>query len=583
MCGIGGVVSFRVPPRALRERALTIQRRLRHRGPDGQGDALTDHAALVHTRLILRDAQAGGQPMRSPDGRLTLTFNGELYNLDELGAPSRTFASEAEALLTCWAAHGPAGLSRLNGMFAFFVWDQQAQEGYLVRDRLGIKPAAYRWDGETLAFASEAHALLGASPRADLPTVLEYLTAPCFSGVEHSAFEGVDYLPPGHWLRVSAAGVTLQRWAAPPAVTTLQQSPRPDPALVAELHEALPAAITRALIADAPVGVFLSGGLDSTVLAACARAGEPPCFSVAFEDQAAFPYGESAIVVSDDAPFVTLARKELGLRGHDVFVARRNLAAELKALAVVNDALPAWEQELAQYHLAAAARPHVKAVLVGDAADETHYGYHFLLDEEALSGPEVILRRLGSVPLRRGWFADPVAHFGQRYRDLVASLGGVWGDRDQRVLATTLLIQTRWLPRLLHNGDIHTMHHSLEARVPFADSGLLELAARVPPSLGLRDGVEKFALREACRGLVPEAIRARRKSALPKDQGAGDVYRQLVTEIVRDPPALVAALVDLDTLATWLTPQRPLLERERAALFRVIGLANWARHHGVAA
>jgi asparagine synthase (glutamine-hydrolysing) len=591
MCGIGGLASFRVPVETLTEEARLIQRRLRHRGPDAEGEALTSRAVLVHTRLILRDAQAGAQPMRSRDRRFALTFNGEIYDAGEIAGASAS--SEAGALLALWAAEGSEGLPRLNGMFAFFIWDDHRQEGFLVRDRLGIKPVAYSWANGILRFASEAHALVGRNPRAHLPTVLEYLAAPCFSGVAHSAFEGIDYLQPGHWLKVSVTGVELRRWAAPPAGTTLalhrtssgHDRLEPSEAVtIAAVRDCLAPAIARTLTADVPVGVFLSGGLDSTLLAAGLAASKAPCFSIAFEDQAGFPYAESGIVTSDDAPFVALAREQMELRGIDVPVSRANLERDLDALGRINDALPAWEQELAQYHLAAVARQHVKAVLVGDAADETHYGYHFLLDDAALVGPEIILRRMGTVPIRRDCLTDPIAHFGEQYRSLVSALGGQWGGtREERVLATTLLIQARWLPRLLHNGDIHTMRWSLEPRVPFGDRELLEAAARVTPAVGLRTNVEKWALREACRGLVPEPIRVRRKSALPKDQAAGEVYRRLASQIVDERPALVAALVDLDAVATWLPPERPLSEPERAALFRVIGLASWARHHGIEA
>jgi len=599
MCGIGGLVSFQQPPDALRPSARLIQRRLHHRGPDEQGEARVSHGVLVHTRLVLRDRAAGRQPCRSEDGRYTLVFNGELYDIPaalhgdlrgDLHGAFPAHPTEGAALLALWARHGVACLPRLNGMFAFFIWDDLAQEGFLVRDRLGVKPAAYAWDGELFRFASEAQALLPQRPRAHLPAVLEALVAPAFSGVAHSAFEGIDYLQPGCWLRVSRAGLSKGCWAKPPACSTVVMDPGHDDShadrLLAELREALPRAVQRSLVSDTPLGVFLSGGLDSTLIASCLEEARGPCFSIAFEHQGSFRYQESAIVISDDAPFVAQARQELGLHGYDVAVRQATLAQDLIELAAINDALPVWEQELAQHHLTTAARVHVKAVLVGDAADETHYGYHFLWDAHALGGGddhafEALLSRLGSVPIRRDVLADPVRHFAQQYRELVAEDGARWGSRDERILATTSLLQRRWLPRLLHNGDIYTMRGSLEARVPFADRDLLDIAGRVPPSLGLRDGVEKWALREASRGLVPEAIRTRRKSALPKDQAAGPLYKELAAAVLREPPPLVAELVDLEVLRSWLPAERPLSEAERAALFRFVTLAHWTRHHGI--
>src|SRR5258708_18528122 len=198
------------------------------------------------------------------------------------------------------------------------------------------------------------------------------------------------------------------------------------------------------------------------------------------------------MVISDDRPFAALAAEALGLEREVCAVERAGLDRDLGALATINDALPAWEQEFAQHHLAAAAARWYKAILVGDAADETHWGYHFLLDDAATRGPAAILRRFGGVPIRRDRLADPEAHFAGKYRALVDAAGGRWATPAERRQATTYLIVKRWLARLLHNGDIHAMAHSLEARVPFADVELLAAAARVPPEPGLRGAVEKW-------------------------------------------------------------------------------------------
>jgi asparagine synthase (glutamine-hydrolysing) len=139
----------------------------------------------------------------------------------------------------------------------------------------------------------------------------------------------------------------------------------------------------------------------------------------------------------------------------------------------------------------------------------------------------------------------------------------------------------RWLPRLLHNGDIHTMAFGLEARVPFAAPALVELALGVPPELGLRGGVEKWALREAVKGLLPEAVRVRRKSALPKDQGVGEIWRAEAREAIDDDSGFLSEFIDLEALKAWLSPGKPLEEWERAGLFRIAALGAWARHHGV--
>lgn len=563
-----------------------MQRALRHRGPDGADLALGSHVALAHTRLAMVDREGGHQPMRSDDGRFLLVYNGELYNDAELRAElsDHRFRTrcDAETVLAAWQRWGESCIDRLDGMFAFFVWDEARQVGIAARDPLGVKPLWLRRDGAGgLAFASEAKALLGLGPgpvRARLDAVVECLVAPAFSGVDRSPFEGIEALPPGHLLRVDAEGITVRehwRWR-----------PEPDPNVSAEaLCDDLLRAIDRCAQADAPVGTFLSGGLDSTIIAARMRSRGTPvdALTITFQGQRSWAERASAVVVSDDTPFARLAADELGLRHHWVPFDRVRLDDELCALARVDDALPAWEQELSQRALArAAAELGLRGIVVGDAADETHYGYHFLLDAMATESPRRILERLGTVPLRPEIEPDPVGALDQRYRSLVESLGTTYDDPARRIEATTALVIHRWLPRLLHNGDVHCMAFGIEPRVPFAGRRVLERARAIAPARALAGGVEKSLLREAARGLVPEAIRTRRKSALPKDQDLGPPYLELLDVLRAEPHPLVRTVVDLDRMPSTRDGRVPD-ERERAAIFRVLCLQRWAEAHGVAA
>ncbi|MEP7123248.1 MAG: asparagine synthase (glutamine-hydrolyzing) [Byssovorax sp.] len=584
MCGIAGILRFDAPPDEAR--VARMERALAHRGPDGRGLVSSGAACLAHTRLSLLDHAGSAQPFRSRDGRYLLTYNGEIYNHRELRAELASAwdfqtRGDVEVVLAACARWGEGALARFDGMFAFCLWDTHRQEAFLARDRLGVKPLVYARTEHGWMFASEAKALLAADhrpPRAHAPSILEYLVAPCFSGVEHGMFEHVEHLQPGHRLKISRAGVEIAPWWE----LRLDPDARESASLIPSLRAALGAAVAGAMRADVPVGAFLSGGLDSTILTAlAAREADLATFTVAFEGQESYDYARSAIVVSDDGPFAALCARELGVAMETVSVPRAGLAGDLARIAAIDDALPAWEQEIAQHHLARAASRRVKAVLVGDAADETHYGYHFLLDAEATSSPAAIVRRLGSVPVRRDRWADPVGHLDAHYRALVACAGGRYGTPRERQLATTLLILKRWLPRLLHNGDIHTMAFGLEARVPFASPALLDLALAIPPELGLRGGVEKWALREAVRDLVPEAVRVRRKSALPKDQGAGEIWRAEARRAIGDHREFLSEFLDLEAIQRWLAPGTPLEEWERAALFRIAALGAWAGHHGV--
>lgn len=586
MCGIGGFVDFSRPGSSFAAELPRLLASLRHRGPDAQGMAFLSHAALASARLALLDKAGGAQPWRSREGRFTLVYNGEIWNHLELRQelPDHPYQShcDTETLLAAWRHWGEACLPRLGGMFAFFLWDEERQEGWAARDLLGIKPLVFARREQGWVFASEAKALLPwlpGRPRLRRQALLEYLVAPCFSGVETPIFAGLEYLPPGHLLRIDRAGIELRRWGR----FDLAQAEVQDPLLATELHDRLARAAALASRADATVGIFLSGGLDSTGLAALVRHREErrlPAYTIRFEGQQQFDYRRSRIVVSDDSPFAALAARELDLPHTVVEVPRQQLAADLEQLARINDALPAWEQELALFHLARVASRDCKAVLLGDAADETHWGYHFLLDEEAVSAPAAILRRFAEAPIRREVLADPPAAWGEHYHALCREQGFEFGPLRECRLATAQLIVSRWLPRLLHNSDIYTMAFGLEGRVPFGDPQLLALAARVDPGLGLRGGEEKYLLRRALANVVPAAILARRKSALPKDQETAAVYQQEAARQLREGPELYAGLLDLPAVLALLEPRRQLAEHQRALLFRLICLGHFARWHG---
>ena len=583
MCGIAGIVHL--GGKVELSRLVRMRDALRHRGPDGDGIHEAPHVGLVHTRLALVDRAGGAQPLTSADGRYTLVYNGEVYNAAELRAELAdgwTFRTrcDAEVVLAAYARWGRDAPARFNGMFAFFVWDAVTATGYAARDLLGVKPFVHAYANGELVFASEAKAILAVQPgrpRARQAALLEYIVVPCFSGVEAPMFEGLEYLAPGHALHVDRDGVRVKRWSVHDLLDAR------DDVSPAELRDAFERAVRRSLIADAPVGVFLSGGLDSTALAAAAkRAGIAlPAFTIAFADQHRFDYQRSRIVISDDEPFAALAAAELGLSREVVAVDRDNLAADLEHLARTNDALPAWEQELAQHHLARSAARTCKAVLVGDAADETHYGYHFLLDPAATLSPRGVIARFSAPIVPRSIASDVTQQFDRKYRALAETAGHRWDTPQARVLATTWLVLHRWLPRLLHNGDIHAMAHGLEARVPFADIELLALARRLGPAVTLANGVEKAALREALRGLVPEPIRTRRKSALPKDQAVSSIYQREAARLLDDCGPQLGSLIDLTDARALCAPDRSLDERERALLFRLISLVHWQRAYEV--
>lgn len=589
MCGIAGIVRFDQPAALSRAAVELMLHRLNHRGPDCSGVSIQSFAAFGNARLSFLDRANGGQPMGSPDGRWHLTYNGEIYNWRELRQELRErwqFRTECdtEVVLAALVLWGEAALLRFNGMFAFFLWDEQMHRGFAARDRLGVKPFVFSHEHGAFAFSSEAKALIAAinsSPRADHGAVLEYLVAPYFSGVERPMFASLQHLLPGQCLRLSRDAFERSTWWD---WRTPDEWREDGTALVEAVAERMQRAVERTLRCDHPVGSFLSGGLDSTLLTALAarhHGNGLKTFAIQFQEQAEFDYARSLIVRSDDSPFANAAAREIGTDHRSISVKRDRLPEELRTIAVINDTLPAWEQELAQHHLSRAAHDAgLRCVLVGDAADETHYGYPILLDPEVIRTPGNILKRFGCPPLNSDC-AGFLPGLEQHYRALAESTGHDWETPSSQLLATTHLIVKRWLPRLLQNGDLHSMAFSVESRVPFADTEILDLAQRVHPRLAINSNSEKNLLRRAAYGLMPETNRVRPKSALPKDQRTAPIYQRECAHALDASGDFLGAWLDLPAVRELCHAKRTLTESERALLFRVICLHHWRRHYHV--
>lgn len=589
MCGIAGIVRFDRPAELSRPAVELMLNRLGHRGPDHSRVVVNSYAALGNARLSFLDRANGTQPMTSPDGRWHLTYNGEVYNWRELRDELRDrweFRTDCdtEVVLAALVLWGEAALLKFNGMFAFFLWDERTYSGLAARDRLGVKPFVFSNDGSVFSFASEAKALIAAfatAPRVNSEAVLEYLIAPYFSGVEQPMFESLQHLLPGECLRVSRENCKRSAWWDWRVPAEWQ---RDRTGLAEALSERLQRSVGRASHGDHPVGSFLSGGLDSTLLTSlAAQSGGTGLrtFAIQFQEQAEFDYDRSLIVRSDDTPFAGAAARQIGTHHTTVTVLRDRLPDELRAIAAINDTLPAWEQELAQHHLAKAAREAgLRCVLVGDAADEIHYGYPFLLDTEVTRTPGNIFQRFG-LPLLNRECGDAQRKLEQHYRELAEAAGHRWDTSFSCLLATTYLIVKRWLPRLLQNGDLHSMAFSIESRVPFADTEIIDLSQCIHPSLAINSDSEKNLLRQAARGLMPEANRVRPKSALPKDQRSALIYQREGAHAIQASGDFLGAWLDLAAISELCRNGRILTEAERALLFRVICLHHWRQHHNV--
>lgn len=563
MCGICGKVNFdpgRQVPRALLH-AMT--RSIAHRGPDGEGHFFDGPAGLGHRRLGIIDLETGAQPMTNEDGSVWVVFNGEIYNFVELrreliacGHRFRT-ASDTEVIVHLYEDLGERCVERLQGMFAFAVWDVRRQRLLLARDRVGIKPLYYAETADALVFGSEIKALLvdPALPRrVDVAAIDSFLSHGYGPGAS-TPIAGVKKLLPGHWLALEAGRITSGcywdlAFTTPAAAPTLEASAE-------QLRRLLDETVERHMISDVPVGVLLSGGVDSSgILHHAARHASGPLHT--------FTMGFAAANLADERPYARLAAEQSGALHHEVTL----------DAAGFRDALPAyaWHMEepvceppaIALHRLAQAARERgIKVLLSGEGGDEAFAGYpeyHHLVALERLKAggsPVRIATATGLGLLSAlGWqradhyrallglrFDDyyfsrtstPSSLF-NRLRELrgpaLAAVPSNDADRWTRrlsertagwpLLNRMLYVDTKsWLPDdLLVKADKMTMAASVELRVPLLDHRLLEFAAALPLHHKARGRAQKRVLRQALATAVPTAILNRPKAGFPVPYGA---------------------------------------------------------------
>ncbi len=536
MCGICGIVSARGP--ADPDRLARMSAKLLHRGPDSDGVFVDGPAALAARRLAIIDLETGDQPIANEDGTIHVVQNGELYNYPELrgeleraGHHFRTHG-DTEVLVHLYEQEGPAFARRLRGMFAVALWDSTRRRLVLARDRYGIKPLYYRADADGLEFASELRSL----PRGEIDLdALEAFLAFNSIPAPLTIFREARKLPPGHVLVWEDGKISLERYARPAPVPVAELRDDDEAELIEELRSRLRDSVRAHLLADVPVGVLLSGGIDSSALAALAaqESAEPVrTFSIGFEERS---FNELA-----DARLVA---ERYGTR-HRELVLRPDAALLLPALADAFDEPFADSSALPTYLVSQLAAEDVKVALSGEGGDELFGGYYTyvadLLAERAgglagLARPLVerlptstarasfdykakrFVRGAQLPPLERhhAWkeifSADARAELtGRRhgfdpvdlYRERFAETDGAeLLARLQDVDRTIYLVDD-----LLVKTDRASMAHSLEARVPFLDPVVTNFALALPARHRVHRLRKKVLLRKAVSPLVPAKI-----------------------------------------------------------------------------
>lgn len=548
MCGVVGWVDFERDLRSEQAFVQAMADTLALRGPDGGAIWSSRHAILGHRRLSVVDLAGGHQPMvATEDGRelAVLTYSSEVYNFTELraelsarGHRFRT-AGDTEVVLRAYLEWGDGLAERLNGIFAFGIWDLRREELVLVRDRLGVKPLYYVRTPTGVLFASEPKALLAhpeVPAEVDTDGLRELLSLAKTPG--EAVWRGMRELRPGAIVRFRREGWTSRRyWTLPAAEHTDDLA-----TTVSTVRELLADAVARQTVADVPLGILLSGGLDSSVVTALAdrtlRGRGVRTFALDFAgyvDNFRPDYMREA----PDAPYVAEFVRHVGSTHTDIVLSTSDLtdpAARAAALRAFDLPFGRGDRDTSLYLLCKAVAEHCRAALTGDTADEIFGGYWWFHDPDTVAadtfpwlpmfghvlddGPDSATSLFDVGLLKE---LDLPGYREARYREALAEVphlpGAPAGERRMREISYLAL--TRLMPLLLDRMDRMSMAASLEMRVPFCDHRLVEYVFGVPWAMKSFDGREKSLLRAAVADLVPRSIVERRKAPFPATQDAG--------------------------------------------------------------
>jgi asparagine synthase (glutamine-hydrolysing) len=603
MCGLAGIFGG---VRTADERKELVHRMaevLAHRGPDDATSTSAPNFALAHRRLSIIDLEHGRQPMESEDGRYLLAFNGEIYNYLELreklqqrGARFRT-ASDTEVFLQLLIHDGEQALRQANGMFAFAFVDRRDGTWMLARDPLGIKPLYYCASGGEVAFASEIKALLIpslVSREADAEGLHEYLTLQFCLG-PRTLFRGVNKIEPGTF--ASGRDGTVLRVTRYWDTTYEIDERRTEADFVEELQSLIADSTRLQLRSDVPLGVYLSGGLDSSIVTAYAadHAARPlHCFHGAFAEGAAY----------DESSYARLVADSVDAELHVVTPTAADFVADLPKLIRAMDEPLAGPGLFPQYRVSRLAREKVKVVLGGQGGDEIFGGYaRYLIGylEQALKGaifetqeegkhlvtlgsivPNLPVLRQYQPLMQRFWQTGLFEPMDARYFRLIdrsPDLENILAPEARRRFDSAAVFEKfqavfnhphtasyfnkmthfdlkTLLPALLHVEDRVSMAVSLESRVPFVDTRIVDLVARMPPAMKFRGGHARYVLRKAVEKRVPAAILQRKdKMGFPvplSEWLGGSPVREFAEDILLGPRCRNRGLFDSKGLETLM-------------------------------
>jgi asparagine synthase (glutamine-hydrolysing) len=602
-----------------------MNRQIVHRGPDDDGFLVEDNVGLAMRRLSIIDVQAGHQPLSNESGSIWIVFNGEIYNHQDLrkdletrGHRYRTH-SDTESIVHLYEEYGTKCVEHLRGMFAFAIWDRSKKCLFIARDRLGIKPLYYRFDGRTLLFGSEIKTILaypGVHPEFDSSTLAEYLAFGYLSG-EQTMYAGIRKLMPGHTLTLDESGqLQIRRYWD--LTMNADDGSRPAASYVSQYREQLEQCVASHLMSDVPLGVFLSGGLDSSAIAALTtkiRKEPIETFSVG--------YGEEAF---SELPYARSVAEHLRSKHHEVRLSRDEFFQTLPRLIWHEDEPVVWPSSVSLYFVARLARERVTVVLTGEGSDETLGGYtryawtllntrmdrvyrsvtpgslRRMLRDRLVASPlsGALKRKLEHTFLGRDGASWPSFYFDNFYSafsaaeqeglltpeaaaaatDAYTASMYQWekssGDLLHRLLYTDI---KTYLVELLMKQDQMSMAASVESRVPFLDHELVEFTARIPSKHSIDGMAGKSILKAAVKDLLPSSIVYRKKMGFPTPwaywlEGATIDHIQ---EQLTEPRTLERGLFRPEAINRIIAEHRAGYRDHGNRIWRLLNLELWFR------
>ncbi|KAB3528825.1 asparagine synthase (glutamine-hydrolyzing) [Alkaliphilus serpentinus] len=535
MCGFVGWVDYE---KNLLDRGVVMDKMittLSKRGPDAEGVYATTNALLGHRRLIVVDPEGGGQPMtRIVDGRrYTIIYNGELYNTEDVrkllvnrGYGFQSY-SDTEVLLTAYIEWGRDCLNKLNGIYAFGIWDEEKKELFLARDRLGVKPLFYSKVDTSFVFASEIKAIL-ANPA--VPSVIEeegilelFALGPARTPGK-AVFKHIKEVPPAHYLIYSREGLEIrQYWQLQSKAHTEDFN-----TTVEHVKFLLMDAIERQLISDVPVCTFLSGGLDSSCISAVtAKAferegkGKLKTFSIDYFDNETY-FQPSVFQPNSDKEWIDKMQKAIDSNHYSVIVDTPQLAEALHKAVLASDLPGMADVDSSLYLFCKEVRQQATVALSGECADEIFGGYPWFTREELYNAntfpwSQAINERQGI--LSKEFAKLPIAEYVDlQYKNTLREVPTFEGDSPlEKRIREIFYLNLKWfMVTLLNRKDRMSMANGLEVRVPFADQWLVEYVWNIPWDMKFYQGREKGLLRKALEGILPQDVIERKKSPYPK-------------------------------------------------------------------